>query len=374
MDTLYAPGEHAAIFGERGVGKTSLAAIGEAMCAMGGGLPVRVNCQANDLVPDLWRRVGETLDRNMRVDSGRGKDVSDIQGLVPGAVAMLTSPSVGTNEVLTSLEMLGTAREVVLFLDEFDRIGDGRIHTEIVDLMKTISDQAVKVTLVVVGVASDVDTLMDEHESIGRGLNEIEMPRMSTIELKEVISRGLAHAEMQAEDEAAEFVAQLSIGLPHYTHLMGLQAGLRAVSDEKATVDIHHVLEGLDASLSRAQQHITRLYHGATHSTQSNMYRQVLLAAALASADDRGYFAPGDLRDPLEVIMGRRYEIPAFANHLSQFADERGPILEKSGRERRPRYRFTEPLLVPYISMRGVSERLIEPRQMRQMLTRRLSR
>jgi hypothetical protein len=85
----------------------------------------------------------------------------------------------------------------------------------------------------------------------------------------------------------------------------------------------------------------------------------VLLAAALTKGDARGFFAPGDLRAPLSTILGRKVEIPSFARHLGQFVDSRGPALEKSSAQSRPRYRFSEPLLVPYVAMKGIDDGLV---------------
>lgn len=372
LDSVEAKGEHAAIFGERGVGKTSLATIAEEISNLRGHLAVRVNCQANDSFADVWRRIGEALDRWYRIALIQGDArAQDLESVVPPAVELLTSRGVSSHEILTALQVLSTGRPFVVFMDEFDRLGASNIKTELVDLMKTLSDHALDVTIVVVGVADDVDSLIEEHESIGRALNEIEMPRMSTGELSEVIDRGLRPAGMVAEDAGKDFIAQLSMGLPHYTHLMALQASLHAIATESNVLRIGHVLESLPLAAERAQQHVTRLYHSATHSTQANMFREVLLAAALTPTDERGFFAPGDVRDPLAIVMKRRYEIPAFASHLSQFADARGPALQKSGKPRRPRYRFVEPLLVPYACMRGVGESIIEFDDMIRLLERR---
>jgi hypothetical protein len=371
VDTFHAPGEHAAIFGERGVGKTSLASVTAQMATAGGGLGLRVNCTANDVAGDIWLRVGEALNTAMHVDQAKDHALDDLVDVASGAVQLLTSQHVSTHDLLTALQIIGQVRPVVLFLDEFDRVEDRDVHAELVDLMKAISDQVLPITVVVVGVAADVDSLIEEHQSIGRGFNQVEMPRMSTPELTEIAVRGLAQAEMTAAPDAAEFIGQLSTGLPHYAHLMGLHSGLLAVREEATEVIVAHVLTSLPEAVARAQQHVSKLYFDATHSTQRNLFKQVLLAAALAPTDEHGYFAPGDLRAPMTAILQRdvQVEIPMFAKQLSAFAGARGPVLDRTGVSTRPRYRFVEPLLVPYVSMRGVNENLISPSVMRKLLS-----
>jgi len=90
-------------------------------------------------------------------------------------------------------------------------------------------------------------------------------------------------------------------------------------------------------------------YQRATRSARKDaLFSQVLLACALAPKNQLGFFTSGAIRDPLAVIAGRRLEIPAFSNHLSQFLEsERGAVLQREGSSRRYFYRFTDPILQP---------------------------
>ena len=94
---------------------------------------------------------------------------------------------------------------------------------------------------------------------------------------------------------------------------------------------MEHALASLATSVARAPQQASKLYFDATPSTQANLFNQVLLAAALTPTDERGYFAPGDLRTPMSAIPGHSVEIPSFAKHLVQFADARGLVLDRTG-------------------------------------------
>ena len=58
--------------------------------------------------------------------------------------------------------------------------------------------------------------------------------------------------------------------------------------------------------------------------------------------------------------MKKRYEIAAFSRHLADFcSDDRGPVLERTGVPRRYRFRFRNPLLQPFVIMKGLAEKLI---------------
>ena len=61
------------------------------------------------------------------------------------------------------------------------------------------------------------------------------------------------------------------------------------------------------------------------------------------------------------MIMGKRYEIPAFSRHLKQFSGpERGNILQRHGEERRFFYRFDDPMMQPHIILNGLSSGTID--------------
>jgi len=79
------------------------------------------------------------------------------------------------------------------------------------------------------------------------------------------------------------------------------------------------------------------------------LFSEVLLACAIAPKNALGFFTSASIRDPLAVIAGRRLEIPAFSNHLSQFLEpERGAVLQRDGSSRRYFYRFSDPIFQPY--------------------------
>ncbi len=84
-------------------------------------------------------------------------------------------------------------------------------------------------------------------------------------------------------------------------------------------------------------------------------------ACALADADEFGYFAAADLRAPLKKVTGKDYDIPSFSRHLSAFSSEsRQQILQLKGEKNQRRFRFKDPLMQPYVIMRGVRDGLIE--------------
>jgi hypothetical protein len=87
----------------------------------------------------------------------------------------------------------------------------------------------------------------------------------------------------------------------------------------------------------------------------------VLLACALADVDDKSFFTAAAVRGPLRVVAERPdLDIPNFSRHLKEMSEERrGCILLREGETRRLRYRFVNPLMRPYVIMRGVADGLL---------------
>lgn len=325
-------GQHAAVYGERGVGKTSLANV-LADIFRDPSLPdfvsVKVNCQTDDTFASLWRGIFRELD----VECDGELAPEDVRF----RLARETTPA-------------------LVIVDELDRLESDNALTSLADTVKALSDHAVPATLILVGVAQSVAELIGEHQSIARALVRVHMPRMSRSELREILEKGCEHAALTASEEAIEEITLLSRGLPHFAHLLGLHAGTQAVANDRSQITIADVQVALPRAV---KNHIVESdYHKAVHSSHGDaLYASVLMACALARQDQFGYFTAGAVRDPLRVIAGRFIDIPAFARHLSQFLEvNRGSVLQRSGSPRRYLYRFADPILQTYVVLNGLAQ------------------
>ena len=289
IDGVDEPGQHLVLFGERGVGKTSLATVTSEMLQSGDALTVKVNCQSNDTFSAVWNRAFNEISITSAVH-GTGFASSGSTLMTPLTQALGLPETLTADHVRAALTMLSKERAVVIFFDEFDRLEVEGVHREFADTIKTLSDQIIPATVVIVGVADNVDGLISEHASVERALAQISMPRMSEAELAEIVTRGLLSVGMTISTPALHRITKLSQGLPHYTHLLAQQAAVSAVNDNDRTeVDIEDIAQAVSQSLEKTQESIASLYYRATYSARDNLYKQVLLACASAQADDRGF-------------------------------------------------------------------------------------
>lgn len=278
-------------------------------------------------------------------------------------LSKLLGPGVVTpHAVQGALQQAGRQRGIAIFVDEFDRFQDADGRVLFADTIKALSDRVVAATVVVIGVADSVGGLIREHRSVERALVQIQMPRMSVAELAEIATKGIAAARMTIDGAAVTRITALSQGLPHYTHLLAQLAAQAALGERSAHVGVRDVDAAVTRAIERAQQSIVEAYREAVSGRPGTIYPQVLLACALAEEDEFGFFASSDVREPLSRILRKPSETSSFARHLERLSSEsRGAILQRSSVAGTARYRFVNPLLQPYVAMRGISDGVVRP-------------
>jgi len=345
------------MFGERGVGKTSLAKVLSEILSNAGQHFLNsgtINCDGTDDFSSLWHKTFRELIVEVKTKKAGFHD-TDSETLI---LSDLLPKKVKPDDVRYALS--GFTKPVIIILDEVDRIKDKLTTTLLADTIKNLSDHTPNATLILVGVADAVDGLIKEHKSIERALVQVPMPRMSRGELLQIVDKGLASVGMTIDEHAKDRIARLSQGLPHYTHLLSLHSANSAIENDRMNIDMSDVNRAANTAVEKSHS-ILSDYHKATSSPQKqNLYDEVLLACALAGADDLGYFSAAAVAKPLSAIMGKQYYIPSFARHLTDFcSDNRSPILKKTGMPRRFRFRFINPLMQPFVILHGLSKGLL---------------
>lgn len=337
-------GQHVILYGERGVGKTSLANVISQIMRNFSEQPVDsviVNCDGIDDFTSLWQKIFREFD-SLRESAG-------------------TPPVEITPEFIRYTIQRNLGKTIIIIIDELDRFGNSPIATELLaDTIKTLSDHLIDTTLILVGVADSVNELIAEHASIERSLVQVQMPRMSINESYQLLDKRFEMIKMRVQEPIKERIAFLSQGLPSYTHLLALYASQKAIARNSDCIESSDLESAIKMAVEKAYISILSAYHRATSSSRETIYAQVLLACALAKKDNLGFFAPPDVVSPISLIMKKKYRTTGFARHLNDFCeDKRGAVLCKRGSERNYRFRFVNPMMQPHVIMHGLANGII---------------
>lgn len=340
------PGRHAILFGERGVGKTSLARVlHEILMAKGihATTSEPINCDFSDNFTTLWHK---TL-RKLPVEGRRADGTVDPN--VHSLADLLPPEYVTPNDVRTALDALVGASVIVI--DEVNRLQDHDTKILLADTVKILSDASVDTTLILIGVGDTVDELIAEHISIERSIVQVRMPRMKRSELILIIDVGLEKIGMGIDLTSKDMIARLSQRLPYYTHYLGLYSGYSAIDAGRTFIEIQDVMNACGGVIENNYKLLGDFYK-ATRSSKKNIYEEVLIACALTEVDDMGFFAPADVSDALSTIMDKHYGVTSYVRHLNEFY-ERG-ALQRIGEKYNYYYRFVDNLLQPFAIMYGI--------------------
>jgi Cdc6-like AAA superfamily ATPase len=326
-DSVNQRGRHAIVYGERGVGKTSLVNVLPLVIHRPNKelIYVRVNCDPTDTFVSLWKKVFKRMTYV----------TSTLEGPVTKKISEDFGSELSPDDVQLVLSEFSNNHVPIIVLDEFDRIKDASTNQLVADTIKALSDYSVNATIVVVGVAEDVSSLIQGHESITRCLIQIKMPRMSTEELKQLVLSRYYRCGIQTDADAVWKIIFLSRGLPYYTHLLAMHAARYAIDHRKTVVKHEDVDKALEDAITELDQSIKEKYVMAVRSqrAEDTLYAPVLLACAFAMTDELGRFQQSAVAAPLNrIIPGKNYQASTFALHMNAFTEpDRGGVLQRYG-------------------------------------------
>lgn len=367
-DAINQSGQHAILYGERGVGKTSCSnMIFPNLRSQGNALLIpQVNCMSGDTFGSIWMRVFQEI--KIKIDDNQTILLPQItQNLLDGHTGSYGT-AITPDIVRRLLHELAKQFLVVVVLDEFDTLHSAETRQAIAEMIKFLSDRNVAATIVLIGVADDVEGLLEDHRSIERCVSQIPIPRMSRDELEMVVTKGLNHFGMRITLDALHETSRISRGLPHYAHLLGLHAGRCAIARKSLEVNAADLKSAINTAIGEIQASTKSDYIKAITSARSDaLYKYVLLATSMIEPDELGYFYAKDVRQSLSLIRKKECPIDTFVRHLNAFCTpERGSVLLKDIRSDASRFRFTNSLLQPYVLMRGLAEKLVSENDLKE--------
>jgi Cdc6-like AAA superfamily ATPase len=353
MDT---PGQHALLYGERGVGKSSLAHVTADvfLSTIVRGQVHKKRCDSEDtfisIVRDPLSAVGVDVELHEHsagtsrkrtagvgwrgLGVGRDKEATDTATYHRSA----PSPSVVAN-------YLAKLRGILL-IDEAEAIKSAADKRRLAELIKHLSDQGSPFKVLVVGIAETGGELTGAHPSVGRCLKETKLGRMKSAELREIVESGAARLHLRFEPPVVASIVGCSAGYPHFTHLLALTCAEEAIAERRREVEPEHLKQAMKLAVTDAEGSLKRVYDRAVRSASTRMYGWILLAAASLQEME---FNATDLRKAIATVTGEEISQASLNNYFGRLvsADESTILMRVATGV----YRFTDPRMPSFVKI-----------------------
>lgn len=244
---LYAVGRHVFIYGDRGVGKSSLAATAAYQHQSADAEPIFVSGAPDETFQSIIANIAvQALGRSKTENSKRQESVS----IAFRGMQWSTSNEVSTIDLAAQIKSVGDATELLkqvarvhskkptIVLDEFDTIGDSGERAKFASLLKQLGDQLVDLKFFITGIGKSCQELLGAHASAHRQLATIELMRLSFEGRKEIVQDAAEAFGLDLDEDVNWRIALISDGYPYYVHLL-VEKMLWAAFD--ADTEIHEL-------------------------------------------------------------------------------------------------------------------------------------
>ncbi|HEX5213613.1 MAG TPA: ATP-binding protein [Pseudolabrys sp.] len=193
------PGRQIFIYGDRGVGKTSLALTAANLYTGIENVPIYVMCGNTNNFAQTIQAIGNATipveERVERLASGGGfnftlpggmglgiKDATKVGGGVPAPQSLA--------EALDIVRYVASKRKntTIIIIDELERIGSNAEREKFAEFIRNIPELNADVRFIFCGIMQDVTELLQSHASAGRILETIELKRLTHSDLWKILT------------------------------------------------------------------------------------------------------------------------------------------------------------------------------------------
>ena len=209
---------HAIIAGPRGSGKTSLVRVLSYLAEKQGANVIYNACGVETPFGQLFRELLEQVPYS----------------LIPPEKADLFEQRVSefdkfsnVSEAVKALSLLKYS-QLIMIVDEFDRIEDEQLLASMAAVMKLISDRRLPVRMVLAGSENTFREIVAQHSSLIRNLTEVATNPLTRDQISKLLEICGFECEMFFAETSKDLIYEISCGSPYHARLFGMQAALSA--------------------------------------------------------------------------------------------------------------------------------------------------
>jgi hypothetical protein len=365
-DALREPGGQVILYGDTGVGKSTLlkyAAEDEGMqllsveCVSRRSFDAHIDMAIREITSEREVEIVEAGSREMGAEAGISKVIT-IRGHVRNQRGQDVRVEILARAPLLALaETLQSADLRLLAFDNFQNV-DARERDAFAQAFEVLSDRSSEtgdVKMVVLGVADDAASLVGESGSVRRRTTEIGVPRMPDPEILEIFENGFRLLRLRPVGDAHDRLVFYCDGFPYFAHLLGLGVSRLARRRNDDVVDT----DAVTAALAQSARDVSASFPGRVNrafEAGGNVQprRRILHTLSLSH---RREWRSADVLEEYALL----YDRPPNPNFLhvalgQLIQSSYGGVLARSGTPMRYVYRFSDPYLRPFLRMTHFTE------------------
>jgi KaiC/GvpD/RAD55 family RecA-like ATPase len=369
-EALFDQGGHVFIYGDRGVGKSSLAASVAAQYQSSDNEPIQIPCGKDTC---FYKTIEEIAERILRRAGGR-RDLEYTHTFnlklyklqVKDKEKSITIPPIDSmfSAVDVMEEMVGVHSErPVVVIDEFDQIESAAERAKFAHFLKDLGDRGVNVKFIFTGIATSLYQLLGDHESSFRQLFTLKLDRLYWSYREDIAYNAINAFGLEVDEEIVHSIARISNGFPYFVHLLTQNLLWSVFKDERDVRRIERL--HFDAAIARSIIGISGRLQKPYDSAVLHKSHDYLLALwATADSEDTVRYVDNIFKsylrinqqvfglDPIEADK-KPLEPAQFKKILKKFlSKDCGEVLELvEGREHM--YSYRENLLRGFVALKA---------------------
>ncbi|MGP9802023.1 AAA family ATPase [Rheinheimera sp. NSM] len=287
---LYASGRHIFIYGDRGVGKSSLAATAANQYQSSDAEYIDVSCSPDASVKSIVVNIAYNALKNSRIVNSTAQEKASLNFKFLSVEKVINKG--GKNlyeeinnlndavEVLKEVSALHSERPIIV-LDEFDRMNSLSERNLFADVIKQLGDKRVPIKFIFTGISKTVDELLGAHQSAIRQLETIELPKLSWDARWAIVKDVAKEFGIRVDHELCVRIAAVSDGYPYYVHLITEKLFWCLYEDKKNVTEVtnEHYQAALREAIDSISAELKRPYETAVNQRTGD-YEEVLWSTA----------------------------------------------------------------------------------------------
>ncbi|SFD12344.1 AAA domain-containing protein [Pseudomonas citronellolis] len=368
------------VFGEYGVGKTSMArhVLREKDEQ---GLLINIESVADKSIEDVFTRCLERLGYSVQTkfSTTNSETSSSERSMQAGAAAGKFNALIATKKTQSTTDSTQSEHQFIvtsptdsklieiceevgaaLLIDELHRASDS-FASDLSKFIKSFGNSNCKnFKIVLLGTSSDASKLVSSDPGIDRLIQEVHLKAMMEDECAYVVTKGMSDLHINCPEEITARLVKSCVGSPSILQYLSLEAAELAFERQPRVVVPSDIEYAIQSFVETKEARLNKSYVAAVETTGDMRYRKQILRA-IAECEDE-YVTMETIRTKVSEYLNKDIPSTALSGPLRDLKTERfGMVLtdveRPDGSERLNNYTtFKDPALKAFIRLQVLRE------------------